>query len=264
MSPPTPTTGALAPAGELAQATRRGLLAGMAVLVLVLAPVGQARHRHAPPGLSPVDAAQATRLAKVAGPARRADFGVTTPSPDARSVADWVAASNSNVGMGFFIVDKRLARLHVFDAGARLLASSPILLGAARGDDSVVGIGNRPLADVRPEERTTPAGRFVSERGRNSLGDDVIWVDYDAAVSMHRVRTTSVDEHRLQRLASSTLDDRRISWGCINVPVAFFDTFVWPMFDGRRAVVYVLPEVKSLREVFVGYDADLARAQLHG
>jgi hypothetical protein len=187
-------------------------------------------------------------------PLRTANFGAVTPSSDARSIADWIARSNNNAGMAFVIVDKRLAQLHVFDADVRLQASSPILLGAARGDDSVVGIGNRPLAEVQPEERTTPAGRFVSERGRNSLGDTVVWVDYETAVSMHRVRTTSATEHRLQRMASRDLDDHRISWGCINVPVAFFDAFVEPMFIGRRAVVYVLPELKSLGQVFVGYD----------
>jgi hypothetical protein len=246
--------------GELAQATRRGLLAGMAVLVLVLAPVGHLRHRGDMPGQTSLAAAPADVQARSAGLVRRADFGVTTASQDARLIADWVATSNGNTDMAFVIVDKRFAQLHVFDAAARLLASSPILLGAARGDDSVAGIGNRPLADVRPEERTTPAGRFVSELGRNSLGDDVVWVDYDAAVSMHRVRTTTVSERRLERLASDKLDDRRISWGCINVPVAFFDSYVAPMFVGRRAVVYVLPEVKSLQQVFVGYDAGAAQA----
>lgn len=263
MHPSTRTTcitseqlaGDVAAPGDLAQATRRGLLAGMAVLVLVLAPVGQVHQRVRLPGLAPSTGAQVAVQTSAPRLARRADFGVTSPSADARSIADWVADSSNNSGMAFVIVDKRYARLHVFDAGARLLASSPVLLGAARGDDTVAGIGNRPLAEVRPEERTTPAGRFVSERGRNSLGDDVVWVDYDAAVSMHRVRTSSASEHRLQRLASTTLDDRRISWGCINVPVAFFDTFVAPMFVGRRAVVYVLPEVKSLQQAFVGYRA---------
>lgn len=243
-------------AGDLAQAVRRGLLTGMALLALVLAPVGHMRHPGDVPGL----AASADVQTRAARSARRADFGVTAPSPDARSIADWVAASNSNSGMAFVIVDKRFAQMHVFDAGARLLASTPILLGAARGDDTVPGIGDRPLADVLPEERTTPAGRFVSELGRNSLGDEVVWVDYDAAVSMHRVRTTTASEHRLERLASGRLEDRRISWGCINVPVAFFDSHVAPLFVGRRAVVYVLPEVKSLQQVFVGYDAGAAPA----
>jgi len=38
------------------------------------------------------------------------------------------------------------------------------------------------------------------------------------------------------------------------VPVAFFENIVQPVFAQRRAVVYVLPEVKPVREVFGSYD----------
>lgn len=136
-----------------------------------------------------------------------------------------------------------------------------MLLGAAPGDDSVEGIGARPISDVRPEERTTPAGRFVAERGRNALGEDVVWVDYAAAVSMHRVRATDPKERRLERLASPTVDDNhRISYGCINVPVAFYEAYVQPTFARYRGVVYVLPEFRSARQVFGTYDVAAAHA----
>ena len=79
-----------------------------------------------------------------------------------------------------------------------------MLLGLARGDDTVPGIGEKKLSEIPPEERTTPAGRFVAEPGVNAEGDDIVWVDYDAAVSMHRVRTTNPVERRLQRLLSRT------------------------------------------------------------
>jgi len=88
-----------------------------------------------------------------------------------------------------------------------------VLLGLARGDDSVPGIGERKIAEILPFERTTPAGRFVGERGRNASGEDIVWVDYDAAVSMHRVRATNPKERRLERLASPTPADNRI-WAC--------------------------------------------------
>jgi hypothetical protein len=185
---------------------------------------------------------------------RLADFGDASPSPEARHVADWVADSRDNANAEFIIVDKRAARVYVFDADARLRGSSPVLLGAATGDDSVPGIGTRPIADVRPEERTTPAGRFVAERGRNLQGEDVVWVDYDAAVSMHRVRATKPAERRLERLATPTVDDNRISYGCINVPVAFYEAYVSPTVVTRRAIVYVLPELKPVQQVFNSYD----------
>lgn len=179
-----------------------------------------------------------------------ADFGSISPSKNARQLADWVAHTHDNGDTEFMIVDKRNAQVYVFDAAARLRGASPILLGAAKGDDSVPGIGSRPLSEVRLEERTTPAGRFVAERGRNLKGEDIVWVDYDAAVSMHRVRTSKPSERRLERLATPTIDDNRISYGCINVPVSFYETYVKPTVTHKRVIVYVLPEVKSMQQVF--------------
>jgi hypothetical protein len=190
---------------------------------------------------------------------RAADFGRERPSPDARHVADWIADSGDNAGAGFVIVDKKQARVYVFDADARLRGAAPVLLGGARGDHTVPGIGSRPLAQVRPEERTTPAGRFLGERGRNARGEDVVWVDYDAAVSMHRVLTTNPKERRLERLATPTVLDNRISYGCINVPVVFFETYIRPAFAAGRAPIYVLPEIRPVRQVFGSYDVALRR-----
>ncbi|MES2879694.1 MAG: hypothetical protein V4713_14875, partial [Pseudomonadota bacterium] len=85
-----------------------------------------------------------------------ADFGKHLPSPDARYLADWIADSRDNTRLDFLIVDKKSATLYVFDAQARLRGASPILLGAALGDDSVPGIGSRPIAQFQPSERTTP------------------------------------------------------------------------------------------------------------
>lgn len=227
---------------ELFDALRKGLLAGVAIAAVVIPPV-LPRWSGGPE-------------ASFENEVRRADFGAHTPSDDARDVADWIAGSRDNVGLPFVMVDKKFARLYVFDAAARLRGASDILLGAAPGDDSVPGIGTRPIEQVRPEERTTPAGRFIAQRGRNALGEDVVWVDYDAAVSMHRVRTTDPRERRLERLASPRLADKRISYGCINVPAAFYDRFVGPLFAAAgSAPVYVLPELKTPQQVFAVYGA---------
>ena len=226
---------------------RQGVLVGAAVLAVTLPPAGSANSRLAPRLAQPVAAAL-----QIPEDPRVADFGEHAASADARLVADWVARRADNQRLPFVILDKRDARVFVFDAGARLVDSSPVLLGAAAGDDSVAGIGQRPIAEVRPEERTTPAGRFVSQPGRNASGEDVVWVDYDAAVSMHRVRPIDPKERRLERLASNDPAQRRISYGCINVPVAFFDTVVKPVVGSQKAIVYVLPETRDVRSVFAG------------
>jgi len=184
---------------------------------------------------------------------RRADFGGSKPSVDARHVADWIADSGDNGLLDFVVVDKKFAAVYVFGSDAVLRASSPILLGSALGDTSAPDIGERPLSQVLPQERTTPAGRFMGERGRNARDEDVVWVDYDAAVSMHRVLTTNAAERRLERLATPSVEDNRISFGCINVPVAFYETSIRPMFAKTRALIYVLPDVLTPQQVFGSY-----------
>ena len=63
-------------------------------------------------------------------------------------------------------------------------------------------------------------------------------------------------ERRAQRLATATPLDNRISYGCINIPVAFYDKVLHPAFAGTNGIVYVLPETKTAREVFASYDVE--------
>jgi hypothetical protein len=204
-----------------------------------------------PPNVSPAPLAAPRSTARIGG--HRADFGRERVSSAARTIAEWVADSGDNHALPFIIVDKVEAKVLVFDPDGRLLGASPALLGLARGDDSVPGIGERKMADILPEERTTPAGRFAAETGRNAGGEDILWVDYDNAVSMHRVRATNPAERRLQRLATRTPKDNRISYGCINLPAAFYDRVVKPAFEPHDGIVYVLPETRSALAVFGAY-----------
>ena len=186
---------------------------------------------------------------------RYARFSGEVASDQVKYLADWVADSRDNRNMHFVILDKKNARLFVFDPQAKLLGTSPVLLGVAVGDHTVPDIGKRPIAQIKPHERTTPAGRFLAEPGHNASGKNVVWVDYDAVVSMHRVLTTNPVERRLERLNSPTSADNRISYGCINVPVWFFESVLSPAFNQRYGVVYVVPEVKHMRDVFpAAYD----------
>jgi len=199
----------------------------------------------------------------LAGPTVAADaaaqFGNVKPSPAVQAVADWALRSGDPGLQVFAVLDKKAARLYVFTADGRLQADTPVLLGRAIGDNSVPGIGDRPLKEVRPEERTTPAGRFELEAGRNLQGEDILWVDYAAAVSMHRLRALDPTERRVQRLKSPTSADNRISYGCINVPPSFFNAVLSPAFarstQARKGVLYILPDVRPLAEVFPGLQA---------
>lgn len=181
------------------------------------------------------------------------DFGAQPASSEARLMAQWAlgAAGGGNAqGKPFAIVDKKAARLFVFAADGRLLGAAPALLGQARGDASAPGVGDRVLSGIPLQERTTPAGRFESEPGRNDKGEAIVWVDYEAAIAIHRLRPVAASQRRPERLASASVDDKRISLGCIVVSPAFYDAVVAPSLGRERGVVYVLPETRELTGVF--------------
>ena len=246
---------------EFLDSLRTGLLVGVALLALVL-PQRMVQRAHAPQSAPEVATAPQANAPSAAAPAtppatpsvRLADFRGEQPSTDARMMANWVFTTGDAGPHAFVLVDKKDARVYVFGPDGRLEDSAPALLGAARGDDSFPGIGDQPLSEVKPEEKTTPAGRFVAEPGRNAGNEDVVWVSYDLAVSMHRIRPLVAREHRLERLATLTTDDNRISFGCINLPVTFYEDVLSPTVRKYGAIIYVLPEVKTAQQVFGAYD----------
>jgi hypothetical protein len=160
-----------------------------------------------------------------------------------------VVVSQDNHGLPFIIVDKVAAKVFVFEARGVIRGAAPALLGISIGDESVPGIGQRKLAAIAPAERTTPAGRFEASLGED-FEQDILWVDYNAALSLHRVISGKPSDRRRARLSSPTALDNRISFGCINVPAAFYDTIVAPAFKGTVGIVYILPEIKPLEAVF--------------
>jgi hypothetical protein len=171
-----------------------------------------------------------------------------------REVANWAFYTRDNHGRAVVILDKQEATVYAFTPEGRLLTSAPALLGLAVGDGTAPGVGDKPLAKVAEAERTTPAGRFVAEPGVDDTGTDVVWIDYDSGVAMHRVITTFPEQHRPERLASPNAKDRRISYGCINLTIPFYEQVLSPTVRTTGAIVYVLPETQSPREVFGSWD----------
>ena len=154
-----------------------------------------------------------------------------------KKMAAWVLASGDHSALPFVIIDKSEAKVFVFDKSGGLLGTAWALVGLARGDDSIPGIGTMPLNQITPDMRTTPAGRFVAAIGYNLGMVEVLWVDYPSALSLHPVINTNPAERRLQRIVSEKPDEHRISFGCINVPVPFFNTVVNPAFKDTHGIV---------------------------
>jgi hypothetical protein len=183
---------------------------------------------------------------------------VPTPDPLAPSDAvaqlkDWAVASGDPGGLPFIVIDKVAAAVFAFDASGGFVGAAPALLGIAHGDDSTPGIGSRKLSSMGPKERTTPAGRFAARIGP-ALGANrnVLWIDYHTSVALHSV-IKGAKERRVERLKSVSADDNRITFGCINVPDDYYKYVVRPLFIRRSGIVYILPESKSLTEVFPAF-----------
>lgn len=231
----------------------------MAILLAACALAGAAEDAQAA-RKSKAKASVTAAVAPVTDAVKRPDFAGEKPSHDALQVATWVLNANDNEGSSFVIVDKHMAKAYVFTPKGRLRSAAPVLLGMSKGDETFPGVGDRELSDIAPHERTTPAGRFVAELGVNGHGVDIVWVDYEAAVSMHRVITTNPAERRLQRLASPRPDEHRISYGCINVPTAFYEQVLAPTVRESETIIYVLPDTLSPAEVFGFKDAGKHKA----
>jgi hypothetical protein len=199
----------------------------------------------------PAALALALTFAVAAVRAQPADgAGIEQPTAAARQAAQAIVERDGHDGKPFAVVDKVGARLYLFDRQGRLAAATPVLLGQAIGDETVPGVGDKPPSQVLPHERTTPAGRFVTEPGRNLDGDKVVWVDYDAGFAIHRLRPGASYAPRIKRMAAGSPAEHRVSLGCVVVPEAFFDGVVWPAFGHGAGVVYVLPETRPVATLF--------------
>jgi hypothetical protein len=191
--------------------------------------------------LSPATPVPAPTLARPSS-ALVVDFRGEPASPEARAMARAAFERADAKGLPFAVVDKKAAKLFVFLADGRLAGAAPALLGLARGDRVAPGVGDMVATGIPADLRTTPAGRYDSQPGPNLKGETVIWVDYDAAFAIHRLRPSPAHERRAERLASPSPDDNRISLGCVVVAGEFFDRVVAPVLGHGAGVVYVLPE----------------------
>jgi hypothetical protein len=174
-----------------------------------------------------------------------------TPSAATLRVADWIAASGDNRALPYAIIDKATASLFLLDAKGNALGAVPVLLGIALGDDATPGVGSKKLGEIGPAEKTTPAGRYLAKFGLAAGRQKVLWVDYANSVAIHPIPPdASKVEQRRERMLSPAADDNRITFGCINLPKAFYAKVLRPLFQKKGGYVYVLPDAKPLETVF--------------
>lgn len=200
-------------------------------------------------------AAQPQPAVGASAPAR-AHLGTQRVSSEVRHIANWAVHSRDHKDLPFIIIDKINARAVAFDARGRVLHEAPVLLGMGVGDRYAPGVAEMDMYDLKPWQRITPAGRYFADEGRDLDGNRVLWVHYDSGVAIHKVPTKFTKQRRQERIRSATPADNRITYGCINVPAAFYDQVVARHFRSKGGIVYVLPDSTPLKTVFRSYDVD--------
>ena len=167
---------------------------------------------------------------------------------EVKEVVSWITGSHDNRRLPFLVIDKPSARVFAFNASGQFQGDAPVLLGMGPGD--VMLAPSAAMSQMPPHTRITPAGRFVSTLAKDVKGKELLVLDYKAAFSLHPVVKGKPHERRADRLASVTAEDNRISFGCINVPVPFYNTVISPAFTGTHGIVYILPETSQASAMF--------------
>ena len=175
-------------------------------------------------------------------------------------LAGWIVGANDSEGFPFAVIDKAAAQILVFGGDGRLRGAAPGLFGSAVGDHTAPGIAGLALREIPGRDRTTPAGRFVGGYGPSIDAGRVLWVDYESAVSIHPTATGVPAERRVERLASPTPDDNRVTHGCINVSPEFYEKIIRPTFE-RGGVFYILPDADPIAETFPEFAESRATTQ---
>ena len=251
--PSTPLDLALHPAG-VPQSTPVDLTLHPAP-ALQSAPIDLSLHPAAVPKSAPIDPSMQPAAAALSG---SIDLALQSTSAEVKRVARWVTDSGDNGGLPYLLIDKVNAKVFAFNPAGQLQGAAPALLGMSRGD-RLLAPNSAPMSAMSPQSRITPAGRFVSRLAIDSHGKELLVLDYEAAISLHPVVRGTPAEHRAERLNSASAQDNRISFGCINVPAAFYSTIVSPAFTHTKGVVYVLPETSTASGLF-GFQPDGAAA----
>lgn len=184
------------------------------------------------------------------------EANATTPTETA--VVQNIISQNDNQGKQFIVADKQAGTLTLYTPQGQQITSTPALFGKETGDS--ISINN-----------ATPSGRYdmnfidgarIDGKGYGSSAQALsvngrLQENNAGNVAIHRVLPI---ENRQGRLNTPTATDNRISHGCINVPVDFYDTHLDRKQD---TVVYVMPETDVGRTgVFnVVGTSDLSRSE---
>lgn len=137
------------------------------------------------------------------------------------------------------IASKSDASLMVIIPRENIVYRTPALYGKLKSDafdQGVYDANDKPLP-------ITPAGVFPSKKAYSTYLKSKITSFINGKnyiVAIHPVYNSNVSQYRMERLHSRTINDNRITNGCINVPGSFYTKYIEPLSDGTKIII--LPE----------------------
>lgn len=162
-------------------------------------------------------------------------------TPTETAVVQNIVGRSDNQGKQFIVADKQAGTLTMYTASGQQITSTPALFGKTKGDG--VSSKNTPSGRFETKQANVStegyggSAQVLTQNGQNlQLGG--------SSYAIHRVYTKYASENRQGRLDTPTATDNRISLGCINVPVDFYDTY---LSSDQDTVVYVMPETDAGR-----------------
>lgn len=154
-----------------------------------------------------------------------------------------------NIEDSYIIVDKPSATLYVFNEENELVETMPVLLGKTKGEEPNTANAN----DKKALGSTTPAGKYklgkvaenYSKKDSIEYQGRLLQVLGDGPISIHMTYPKEFKE-RTKALNSKTVNDNRMSWGCMNISPENFDKYIKPYFNKGNQTIFITPDDTSL------------------
>jgi len=144
----------------------------------------------------------------------------------------------------YVIADKENACVMIFDADNNLVKKFPAIFGAAKGEvfNEASSSSDEPGPYATTPMGTYRIGRQGMDRENVQFYRGKIFSIYKtpANLALHITYPGEI-EKRTKALGTSTIEDNKMSWGCINISEENFDEYVTPNI-GENARLYILPD----------------------
>jgi hypothetical protein len=184
--------------------------------------------------------------AKTYHPFTKTEKGENIKLPE--RLQDIYSYATENIHDSYIIVDKPTATMYVFNENKELVTTMPVLLGQTKGERPNI---SDPEVDVAIGA-TTPAGKY--HLGRVGIGNETDLITYEGRImpildmpggAIHMVYPKEKKERDLA-LKTPTVEDNRMSWGCINISPENFDKFISPNFKKGNQTIFITPDNPNL------------------